>query len=528
MVGYLVGKRINMQASRFYNNSGPVNEVDHLCVSPIKRLDTNKVWQLILQKKYFLICGPKQCGKTSYLLALAKTINRNNFAKCLYFNVESLRGVQENLEESIRSVLFEISSRARDTFGDDYLEELVMGILERRGPYQALNEFLTQWSKHSDKPIVLLVDEIDTLQDKVLTSILSQIRAGYDKRPAFFPQSIIFCATHDVIDKQFNIKDATLRLSFLRREDLDAMFKAQTEKHGIDIDKETIDRIWRYSAGQPWIISTLAGELFHEIAPAKGLSRISAEQVDEAIDNIIIKKGNHLEYLISKLQDDRVKRCLIPILSSGTLTQNIAEQDFTFIQELGLIKIERNVEIANDLYKEIIPRALIGPVSYMINLDGEEFLQNDGRIDTLKLLRSFQSFFRNHSDRLINLIDYGVAGYVLIFQALLQRLVDANNMVSREYGIGQGRIVLRLKRSYPVVQHTTFILNPIRVWSYEKFKPMIAELVEEAAAYVAASPEACGEVHVVAININPEFAWEGKMPYQKNGVADKVTHFWGF
>jgi hypothetical protein len=370
-----------MQANPFFNNSGPVNEIDHFCVPPIKRLDTNKVWQLILQKKYFLICGPKQCGKTSYLLALAKAINKNSYAKCLYFNVESLRGVQENLEESIRSVLFEISSRARDTFGDDYLEDLVPAILEKRGPYQALNELLTQWSKRSDKPIVLLVDEIDTLQGKVLTSFLSQIRAGYDKRPALFPQSIVFCATHDVIDKQFNIKDATLRINFLRREDLDAMFSSYAARFRVGIDKDAIDRIWRYSSGQPWIISTLAGELFQEIAPAKAIRHISSAQVDEAIDNIIAKRGNHLEYLVSQLHDERVKRCLIPVLTSGPVTESIDEQDFTFIQELGLIKFDRKIELANSLYKEIIPRALIDPIGYMINLDGDKFLQEDRSID---------------------------------------------------------------------------------------------------------------------------------------------------
>ena len=189
---------VPIAAHKFFNNSGPVNQTDHFCVPPIKRLDPNKVWQLIQQKKYFLICGPKQCGKTSYLLALAKMINKTNQAKCLYFNVESLRGTEGDLEESMRSILFEISSRARDNFDDGFLDDIVTGILEKRGPYQALNELLTQWSKRSDKPIVLLVDELDKLNNNILTSLLSKIRAGYDKRPELLPQSIIICEPHDV------------------------------------------------------------------------------------------------------------------------------------------------------------------------------------------------------------------------------------------------------------------------------------------------------------------------------------------
>jgi hypothetical protein len=517
-----------MQANPFFNNSGPVNEVDHFCVSPIKRLDTNKVWQLILQKKYFLICGPKQCGKTSYLLALAKAINKGGNAKCLYFNVESLRGVQENLEESIRSVLFEISSRARDTFGDDYLEDLVPAILEKRGPFQALNELLTQWSKHSDKPIILLIDEIDTLHDKVLTSFLSQIRAGYDKRPTLFPQSIVFCATHDVIDKQFNIKDATLRISFLKREDLDAMFAAYTGRSGLEIDKEAIDLIWQYSSGQPWIVSALASEIFYEIAPAKAIHRVTLAQVGEAIDNLIAKKGNHIEYIVSQLHDERVKRCLVPILMSGPMTESIAEEDFTFIQELGLIKADRKVEIANSLYKELIPRALMESIGYMINLDGDKFLRDDRTMDFPKLMRTFQLFFRNHSEKLTARIDYGDAGYFLVFQALLQKLADANNRITREYGAGQDCVVLRLRRGYPKRQDATFVLEWVRISSNEKFKQMIPEIVAESAAYAEAGPEGRGELHIVAINLNPEFDWEGKMPCVTKEVEGKTIQVWGF
>jgi hypothetical protein len=516
-----------MQAQRFFNNSGPVNATDHFCVSPIKRLDTNKVWQLILQKKYFLICGPKQCGKTSYLLMLAKALNQKAYVKCLYFNVESLRGVQENLEESIRSVLFEISSRARDTFNDDYLEELVPGILERRGPYQALNELLTQWSKRSDKPIVLLIDEIDTIEGKVLTSFLSQIRAGYDKRPTLFPQSIVFCATHDVIDKQFNIKDATLRINSLRREDMDSMFSDYTDMCGIEISKEAIDRIWRYSSGQPWIISTLAGELFHEIAPAKGIKQISADQVEEAIDNVIAKKGNHMEYLVSQLRDDRVKSCLMPILTSGSLTANESEHDFTFIQELGLVKVDR-AEIANDLYLEMIPRALVDPVSYMLNLDPAAFVRSDGKaLDAMKILHAFQAIFYNHIDRLIALIDYGAAGYVLAFQALLQKFHDANDRIVREYGIGQGRVVLRLERRYPEAQTIVFMLEQMRISSIERFKSIIPQLAQEGAEHLVNLPEAC-EMHIIAINTNSDFTWEGKPPCVKRDHKGKSVYVWGF
>jgi hypothetical protein len=428
----------------------------------------------------------------------------------------------------MRSILFEISSRARDTFGDDYLEDMVPGILQKRGPYQALNELLTQWSKRSDKPIVLLIDEIDTLQGAVLTSFLSQIRAGYDKRPALFPQSIVFCATHDVIDKQFNIKDASLRINFLRREDLDGMFYSYTAKQGVVVAREAIDKIWRYSSGQPWIISTIAGEIFHEIVPAKGISRVSPEQVDEAIGNVIAKRGNHLEYLVSQLRDERVKKVLVPILTGGPIAEDISERELAFVQEIGLIKVDRKVEIANGLYKEMIPRSLFAPVSYIINLASDDFLRDDRSIDTLRLMRSFQAFFHNHIDRLVRLVDYGQAGYVLVFQALLQKLADASVWIEREYGVGQGRVALYLRRTYPIKQEAVFILKQVGVWSMERYRQLLPQLEAEAVEYAAAVPAQRGEMHVVAINVNAEFSWEGKPQYSRRGSDAKPVHVWGF
>lgn len=536
-----------MLATRFFNNSGPVNSRDHFCVPPIRRLDVRKIWQLILQKKYFLICGPKQCGKTSFLLSFAEMLNRDGKVKCLYMNVESLRGVQEDMEECIKSVLFEISSRARDTFNDEYLEDLVPEILSKRGPYQALNEFLTQWSKRSDRPIVLFIDEIDTLHGSVLTTILSQIRAGYDKRPAYFPQSIVFCATHDVIDKQFNIKDATIQIGFFRREELDVMFTAYATENSLKLTKDALDRVWHYTSGQPWIVSTLAEEIFSVIVPAKKITRILSRPVDEAFQNILARRGNHLDFLSSQLRDERVKRCLMPILSGGLQAEQVSDSDLEYTRELGIVSASRN-SFDNMLYSEVLPRVLFGSVTYMINLSTERFVRPDQTMDTTKLLKSFQLFFRNHIDRLVERIDYGPAGYALVFQALIQKLEDGTCTVTRDFLAERGFTVVTLNWRFPQEQTVVFIVKLVRVVSLDRYKQLIPSLAEsyldwkpavapepdreDPAASDTAPPAEPkgneGEIHVIAINTHPKFQWEDKMPCDRRTIGGKTVHVWGF
>ncbi len=528
-----------MLPTRFFNNSGPVNDRDHFCVPPIQRLDVRKIWQLILQKKYFLIRGPKQCGKTSFLLAFAEMLNRDGKAKCLYMNVESLRGVQEDVEECIRSILFEISSRARDTFDDDYLEDLVPEILAKRGPYQALNEFLTQWSKRSDKPVVLFIDEIDTLDGSVLTPILSQIRAGYDKRPAFFPQSIVFCATHDVIDKQFNIKDASIQIGFFKRDELDAMFSSYADEFGLKLTREALDRVWDYTSGQPWIVSSLAEEIFSVIVPAKKITRIMARPVDEAFQNLLARRGNHLDFLTTQLRDERVMRCLMPILTGGLLADQVSETDIEYTRELGIIAPNRKT-FDNMLYTQVLPGVLFGSVTYMINLSAERFLRSDQSIDSGKLVKSFQLFYQNHIDRLVERINYGPAGYVLVFQALLKKLEDGNCTITRDFSAERGFTEVTVNWHFPAEQSVIFLIKLVRVQSIDRYKQMVPSLAECFQIWSSSHPNLSGgmgtetspgttpEVHVIAINTNPKFQWEDRMPHEKRIVGGVPVHVWGF
>ena len=59
---------------------------------------------------------------------------------------------------------------------------------------------LNRWAQRETLPIVLLLDEINSLVGDTLIAVLRQLRAGYDQRPASFPAIVIFCGVRDVKD----------------------------------------------------------------------------------------------------------------------------------------------------------------------------------------------------------------------------------------------------------------------------------------------------------------------------------------
>ena len=59
-------------------------------------------------------------------------------------------------------------------------------------------QYLTDWCKRLDKPLVLLLDEVDSLYDDVLISTLRQLRDGFQSRPTLFPQSVALVGLRDI------------------------------------------------------------------------------------------------------------------------------------------------------------------------------------------------------------------------------------------------------------------------------------------------------------------------------------------
>ena len=185
---------------RFFNTTGPIRAAKHYCIPPLDRLNLAEVRRLIRDERYFVLHAPRQTGKTSALLALRDLLNGEGHYRCVYVNVEGGQALREDVEQVTRTLLAGLASRARLTLGDEFLGTVWPGILAELGPGVALQETLTRWSEADAKPLVLLIDEIDSLIGDSLLSVLRQLRAGYDLRPEGFPQSVVLCGVRDVRD----------------------------------------------------------------------------------------------------------------------------------------------------------------------------------------------------------------------------------------------------------------------------------------------------------------------------------------
>jgi hypothetical protein len=360
---------------RFFNTAGPVNCDEHYCLPPLSRFDLDEILSLIARKRYFVLHAPRQVGKTSFLLALRDYLNQKGQYRCSYVNVEVAQAARENVQQGVQAILREMAEWARFSLGDSYVESTWPQVLEQSGGNTALGYMLTLWTEQSDKPLILLMDEIDSLVGDTLISVLRQLRAGYIKRPASFPQSVVLCGVRDVRDYRlqssqdkavitggsaFNIKAKSLRMGDFTRLEVETLYQQHTTETGQPFEPGTIEQIWELTQGQPWLVNALGYELCFEMKAGRDRSRpITANMVIEAKENLVSRRETHLDQLVHKLGEERVRRVISPMLQGESLDRTVRPDDVRYVMDLGLVsRGAMGLQITNPIYREIIPRGL--------------------------------------------------------------------------------------------------------------------------------------------------------------------------
>ena len=527
---------------RKFNTAGPVVAADHYCIPPLERIDLDAVLGLIRDKKYFVLHAPRQTGKTSALLALRDLLNGGAHGdfRCVYANVEAGQAMRENVAEGMRTVLAELALQASVTLGDETLEDLWPGLLERVGPGTALRHALLRWSMADPRPLVLLIDEIDALVGDTLLAVLRQLRTGYVDRPARFPHSIILCGVRDVRDYRihstaenrlvlggsaFNIKSESLRLGDFPEREIRALLAQHTDATGQAFTEESQTLIGTRTAGQPWLVNALCYDACFRHEPGRDRARpITADAIREAQERLILRRDTHIDDLAHKLREERVRRVVEPILT-GADEQAWSTEDVAYVCDLGLVAQDAagTPRIANPIYAEVVPRHLNYAVQAGLPQQVAWYVGADDGLDVEGLLAAFQEFFREHSEHWVQRFEqYHEAGPQLLLQAHLQRVVNGGGRIEREYALGRGRTDLLIV--WPQGGRERRFVVECKVLR-KGLERTIAEGVEQTRSYM----DRCGAEagHLIVFDRTPDRPWADKIFRRTPPESGVPVTVWG-
>ncbi|NJL28370.1 MAG: ATP-binding protein [Thermoanaerobaculia bacterium] len=485
---------------RFFNTTGPCQPGDHFMLPPERRLPD--VEQLIRKKRYFVIHAPRQCGKTTSLQALATRLTAEGRYTVLLTSCEVGQMLQPDVEAAIDSILAILRQRSEDHLPPDLRPPAPDPSITARA---RLSDLLRRWAQVSPRPLAVFFDEIDSLYDDVLISVLRQLRTGFSDRPHNFPQSVVLIGLRDVRDYRilsrleadgdlrahrlgssspFNIKSRSFTLPYFTAEEVAELYRQHTDETGQVWSDSACARAFELTGGQPWLVNALAEVVTDELLTDR-LQPIEIEAIERAREILIQRRDTHLDSLIDRLREPRVRKVVAAIVSGELLPADVIDDDVEYVKDLGLVTSgPRGLEIANPIYREFVPRALTSILEADLVLPRPSYLGADGRLDFRRLFGDFKTFWIANAEEYLARAPYSEAAAQLVFMAFLHKLVNGGEaVVDREYAAGRGRVDLCVRWPLGSGEMQRFAVE-LEVWRDGHRADPVADGLDQLAGYL--------------------------------------------
>ena len=441
--------------AKFFNTTGPCDPERHYMLSPSARLVKAQLSHYIKDELYWVLHAPRQTGKTTFLKSWMKEINASGQALACYVSLEGCQELRLT-EEAMPPICDFIRQSAKSFLAPDQIPPLPTGI---SAPAQ-LRQILADWAELvAPMPLVVLFDEVDVLIDQAMVSFLRQLRGGFaDRGVGKFPVSVVLVGLRDLRDylikskdgkalspgSPFNIKEDSASLANFKREDVHALIGQHSQQTGQIFESQACDFIYDSTRGQPWLVNALAKKCHWTLCPQGEL--VTLEHVRQAKEMLIKERAVHLDSLVERLRDPRIRKVVQGIMVGEADPELTEGDDFRLALDLGLVEKRNGTPvIANPIYQEVIPRVLTQGMQDAIPAPEFRWKRDDDTLDMDALLREFQKFWRRHSQVWEGKSDYTEAFPHLLVMAFLQRVVNGGGQVEREYAAGRGRVDLAVK-----------------------------------------------------------------------------------
>ena len=375
--------------------------------------------------EYFTINRARQYGKTTTIKAL-QTILQNEYivlnlsfegiSKANFSNEQSFVRAFCRLFKKNPNLYKSIPDNVRDQF-DDYL-------LRKEDKAEMDELFLTlgEWCIISEKPIVLMIDEVDSAtNNQVFLDFLAQLRDRYiarDTDDIVTFQSVILAGVTDVKHLKSKIRDEdqhkvnspwNIAADFdidmsLSESGIQGMLEEYEADHHTGMDTGAIAKeIRAYTNGYPYLVSRICQLIDEKVAkvamtfrePFEAWSRYG---IDEAVKLLLEEDNTLFQSITGKLSNyPELKAAIRSILMEGTkLTWNPDQEDIVQMQMYGLIRNDHNtVRVSNRIFETRLYNLFLSDEELKANIFSREgglaksmFIQ-DGKLNMRMILAKF-------------------------------------------------------------------------------------------------------------------------------------------
>lgn len=431
--------------SRTFNITADCKPSLHYMVDITDRLEQIK--KMIDAGQYFTINRARQYGKTTTLRALAKYLAQDYVVVSLDFQLMSHKDFAEEgafVKAFSEAVLRKVSGE--DAMPAEIRRELQNLIGDsQEAALSRLFEILSIWCRISKKPIVLIIDEVDSASNnQVFLDFLSQLRGYYidrDVTPAF--QSVILAGVYDIKNIKRKIRSdddhknnspwniATkfrVDMSFSQKDIAGMLEEYEQDYHtGMNI-VDMAELLYEYTSGYPYLVSWLCKCIDEEIAgrtefPERKNAWTKAGFL-EAEKILLSEKNTLFESLANKLTDyPELKNVLYELLFTGkAIPYNPLNKYIETAEMFGFIKNENGSAVISNrifetvLYNLFISEEYMDSKIYDAGLREKNQFVSGGHLNMRKVLEKFvETFDYLYGDQTESFLEDAGRRYFMLF-----------------------------------------------------------------------------------------------------------------
>ena len=405
-----------------FNTTAVCTPDKHYMVDISERV--REIKKLVDAGKYFTINRARQYGKTTTLSALYQVLLEHYTVLFLDF-----QGIDKDVFENGATFSQAMARLILDLheFEDISIPEKIIVALENlntseitRIKMDDLFRIFKRWIKRSERPIVLIIDEVDSASNnQVFLDFLAQLRDGYtnrDSRSISMPtfHSVILAGVTDVKHLKSKIRpdedgkenspwniaaDFDIDMS-LSEDGIKGMLDEYEEDHHTGMDTAYMAKlIWDQTSGYPFLVSRICQLIDERVC--KTVSPSDAWTKDgflNAVKMLLSENNSLFQSVTSKLQNyPKLREAIRSILMEGTkLTYTAQTDSISQMQMYGLIKNDNNtVAVANRTFETMLYNLFTSEDELNNNIffkngsmDKSQFIKN-GKLDMTAVLSGF-------------------------------------------------------------------------------------------------------------------------------------------
>lgn len=412
---------------RYFNTEGWCRPDRHYMVQLDERLDKIKR-MYIDREKYFVINRGRQYGKTTTLKALADYLKDDYVVIAMDFQLMSTSNFadEETFVAKFAAYLEDLLS-GQNIVGKDVDAEafgrLVSLKREKQPSMDILFRGLSEICRTSKKPVVLMIDEVDSASNhQVFLDFLAMLRGYYlgrEEKATF--HSVILAGVYDIKNLKLKIRPdsehqynspwniaAKFKLNMLfDAGQIAAMLEEYEADNRTGMDVEAVaEEIYQYTSGYPYLVSAICKELDEEVPDRQGFEHASAwtkNGITEAVKILLNERSPLFDSMIRQLDTYKELRGLIEeILYQG---KKIPFNPYVKAVNLGLmfgyLKDDNGrIIVANRIFEMSLMNMFITEESLKSDAfrygerDKSQFIRN-GRLDMGRVLEKFVEYFHD-------------------------------------------------------------------------------------------------------------------------------------